>query len=128
MRMLLLALMIALLPLRGWVGDVMAMEQVGQALTAEPSPAMHSNCHEIRPHHGRVDAAHADLAAAGEHDSVHAGADCAGCTVCQICHPVALAGLPCASSAASLPTAVPQTPVRRYASAECAPGFKPPIS
>lgn len=129
MRIFLLALMIALLPLRGWVGDVMAMAQVGQALAAARTPALHSDGHQTRPqHHGQLDAAHEDLATVSEHGSHQSGGDCAGCTVCQICHSVALAGLPCVSSAAVLPTAVAQTPAQLYASAEHAPGFKPPIS
>ncbi len=126
MRLLLLALMITLLPLRGWVGDVMAMEQVAQAHPAAQDPAVHSDCHETQARRG--DAVHADPAAAGDDGSAHADGDCAGCTACQICHSVALAGMPSVSCTAPLPAAIPHTPVRLHASAERIPGFKPPIS
>lgn len=128
MRMFLLALMIALLPLRGWLGDVMAIEQVGQARTAAHTSDLHSDCHEAQLHHGQLDATHEGLATGSEQGPVQAASDCTGCTACQICHSVALAGWPEVSSAALLPTAVAQTPARLHASAERAPGFKPPIS
>jgi len=128
MRILFLALMIALLPLRGWVGDVMAMERLGQALTTAPVvAAVHGECHEMQQHQGQDDA-HEDMSQPAGHASGHAQGDCSGCTVCQICHSVALASTPVPASAAELPTAVPPSDVRLYASAEPAPGFKPPIS
>jgi len=128
MRILFLALMIALLPLRGWVGDVMAMERLGQALTATPvAAAVHGECHEMQQHHGH-DAAHEDMSRPAGHASGHAPADCSGCTVCQICHSVVLASAPVPASTAVLPTALPPSQARLYASAEPVPGFKPPIS
>ena len=127
MRILFLALMIALLPLRGWVGDVMAMERLGQALAATPAAAVHGECHELQQHHSQ-DAAHEAMSHPSGHASGQAQADCSGCTVCQICHSVVLAGTPVPASAAELPMAVPPSHARLYASAEPVPGFKPPIS
>ncbi len=130
MRLLFLALMITLLPLRGWVGDVMAVERIGQAPTAaQHASAPQRDCHETPAHHGPADAAsHEETAHATGQGSAHASGDCAGCTVCQICHSVALAGVPSPAPAATLTMALPQTQVRLHASAERAPGFKPPIS
>lgn len=122
MRVLLLALMIALLPLRGWVGDVMALE-----LTAQ-SPAKvqaHAPEHHVATHHG-----HAGPIAPVAHDAgaSHASGDGASCTMCQICHSAALAtGLPQLASPRSA-SAIPPAPPLHYASAERIPGFKPPIS
>jgi len=126
-RILLLALMIALLPLRGWVGDVMAMAQLAQALTSAPATAVHDECHEAQAHHG-LDAAYEDLSRSAGHASEHTQADCSGCTVCQICHSVVLASNPVPSLTAELPSALPPSHLRQYASAEAIPGFKPPIS
>ncbi|WP_156404496.1 hypothetical protein [Curvibacter sp. PAE-UM] len=125
--MLLLALMIALLPLRGWVGDVMAMEKVSGALSSvHAAESMHQGQHEAQPCHEHAGDAHA--APTGVDDSSHAGGDCASCTVCQICHSVALTSLLPLVTAAALPTVAPHTHAVLHASAERAPGFKPPIS
>jgi len=127
MRTLFLALMIALLPLRGWVGDVMAMERLGQSLPTAPAAAAHGECQEAQAHHGH-DAAQEDMSQPAGHASGHAQADCSGCTVCQICHSVVLASAPVPASTAVLPTALPPSHARLYTSAEPVPGFKPPIS
>jgi hypothetical protein len=128
MRMFLLALMIALLPLRGWLGDVMAIEQVGQARTAAHTSDLHSDCHEAQLHHGQLDATHEGLATGSEQGPVQAAGDCTGCTACQICHSVALAGPFSLTPTAAPATSAPQTQARLHASIARAPGFKPPIS
>lgn len=123
MRVLILALMIALLPLRSWAGDVMAMELAAQSLASDHAPAAPAalaNCHQ-----GHGDAAgHALSHAADEAGS----ADCGTCTSCQICHSVALTAVLPQAMAPVLPALAPQSSQPRYASAEPAPGFKPPIS
>lgn len=140
MRILLLALMIALLPLRGWVGDAMAMELMVATLQptenatdliahnpnktrAEPgfdtqTEAMH---HTECPGH----AAMPDTPADSQH---HAdGADCATCAACQICHTMALTPMTLQITSTALPAGLPQASSHHFASAERAPGFKPPI-
>jgi hypothetical protein len=118
MRVLFLALMIALLPLRGWVGDAMAMDMAAAAL--EPA-GMASDC-----------PGHADRQAGTErgtdHAESHAGTDCSHCTACQICHSVALTPMALPLAAAALPAVAPTSSTRQPASAERTPGFKPPIS
>lgn len=127
MRVLLLALMIALLPLRVWVGDAMAMERMSSALiSVHAAETMSHERHEAQPCHEHAGDAH--TAPAGEGNNSHAGGDCSSCTVCQICHSVALTGLLPLITAAALPTAAPHTHAVLHASAERAPGFKPPIS
>lgn len=127
MRVLLLALMIALLPLRGWVGDVMAMEPSMQG------PGAHAvvmpDCHEAHtmatPHQGHAMAG-ADKAAVSPDGA--AQADCGSCSLCQICHSVALAPVLPQLPAARLPSAAPTSGQPLYVNAERALGDKPPIS
>lgn len=135
MRRLLLAFIIVLLPLRSWIGDAMAMELTGRALQptaaqALPAPAaahgsadMHAECPDhpqrMAPHPGAGDAASGAVA--------HDGADCATCAVCQICHGAALTPQTLSLAAPAVPTGRPQPTEHGFASAERAPGFKPPI-
>ncbi len=126
--MLLLALMIALLPLRGWVGDVMAMERVAQGLTTTQAAAAPGDCHEAMASHGHASAQHDDHPSVADQGSADFGGDCGGCTACQICHSVALAGTFSLTSTAASATSAPQTQARLHASIARAPGFKPPIS
>jgi len=123
MRILLLAVMITLLPLRGWVGDAMAMELGAHAMAAAQAEAVHAaadDCHE----HGQ---AQANAPTAAEHSEAH-GQDCGNCSACQICHSVALASALPTFSTAALPAVPPVGTSRQLTSAERAPGFKPPIS
>ncbi|PHM20621.1 MAG: hypothetical protein CK604_06805 [Curvibacter sp. PD_MW3] len=144
MRILLLALMIALLPLRGWVGDAMAVEMVASALNdteiATDFAAPHAdNTRPEAEYHAQATAmAHADCpghtAMMTSSDSpaddmqhpVHA-ADCATCAACQICHTVALTPVAWHIGTYALPAVQPQASSHHFASAERAPGFKPPI-
>jgi hypothetical protein len=141
MRTLLLALMIALLPIRGWLGDAMAVEMVRHSLPAAAllvsqqasssgAMAAEAHCHEAMGADSSMDAmAHA----AGSHDSSSNDNDadhqgCGTCTACQVCHTVALGGMPLIDTVHSAPQAPPAAHAARFASAEPAPGLKPPIS
>ncbi len=124
MRRFLLALMIALLPLRGWVGDVMAMEQVSSTHAgAQATGSATHDGHDVQPCHGHADV---PLATSIQHDDNYG--DCAGCVACQICHSVALTGLVPLASTAAQTSAPPQARTLAHASAERVRGFKPPIS
>lgn len=129
MRTLVLALMMALLPLRGWVADVMAVElaQPSQgaphhAMAADPAP-LH-DCHQDHAGPAPMTEQQAHAQPADE----HAAGDCGSCTVCQICHSVAMAVMLPPLPAAALPTAAPHSSQPRYVSAERAPDDKPPIA
>lgn len=139
MRHLILILMIALLPLRGWAGDVMAtgmaaekVQQMQQERSATESIATQA--------HPAIDTAGFDHASA-VHVATPAVADCAGhgaevadashcdtCSACQACHTVAIAD----SAPAVPPTfqafAPPQAAAYQFASADAALRQKPPIS
>lgn len=147
MRHLIFALMIALLPLRGWVGDAMATQMAAshaqhqhrQAEAPEQSATktIAASAHHMGPggHSGHEEVtAEATLAmhdCAGQtpDSATHAGdAGCESCAACQACHTVALSlATPDHSpvfNARSLPHPAPD----RFASADAALGQKPPIS
>ena len=146
MRTLLLALMIALLPIRGWLGDAMAVEMAKHSLpeaVSVASAATEAHCHEAMEagdHRGMAmqmsagtdmpdPLAHATHDTHESHDD--AGADhqgCGTCTACQVCHTVALGGMPQVDTVHGAPQAPPAAHASRFASAEPAQGLKPPIS
>jgi hypothetical protein len=121
MRRFVLALLIVLLPLRGWVGDAMAMEMATQAQT-EPASA----------HESAVagNAMHADCAghAALQESEPQTQSHCESCSACQICHTVAMTSSIATLAAVHVPLAQPQAGAPLFSSAERAAGFKPPIS
>lgn len=127
MRVLILALMIALLPLRSWAGDVMAMELATQSLASGHAPAALADCHQGHGEAAGHAPSHTAAPAAGTAGEA-GSADCGTCTSCQICHSVALTAVLPQAVAPVLPAMAPQSSQPRYASAEPAPGFKPPIS
>ncbi len=132
MRHWFILIMIALLPIRGWVGDVMAAEMVTQRIAAvaqiplqvqqqaDAAADSHADCH------GKA-AAH-NTATPPEGDSNTAAVDCGNCTSCQVCHSVAMAPAALADPVAPTHSAAPPLRGTHFASAEPARGFKPPIS
>jgi len=144
MRRLLFALMIVLLPLRGWVGDAMAM-QLLSGTTQAPQHTLHSTAHSGAtmtahgaeahvhpaallqgdcPGHAAMTQAPADPPQ--QADSGDSG-DCGTCVACQICHSVALTPVTLHLGASLLPAGPLPASSHAYFSAERALGFKPPI-
>jgi hypothetical protein len=142
MRHLLLVLMIALLPVRGWIGDAMATGMAAGHLQHQQAAtefiAVHPHESVASDHFDHVmpapEAMHAQAApdCAG-HQVSHgneqaADAHCDSCAACQACHTVALspaaAGLNPVFQALTLPRPAPD----QFASADAALGQKPPIS
>ena len=138
MRRLILAVMIVLLPLRGWIGDAMALEAATGAPVAIQSIAV-----DVHPTlevtHFEADSGRQDLRAGPGHCPDHASAPGGGddgdaathdlaCTVCQVCHTVAMSADAAPLPALPLPALVPEMPFPRFTSALPAPGLKPPIS
>jgi hypothetical protein len=140
MRLLLLALMIALLPLRGWVGDVMAMEMPAGLSFATNNIATHADTAGAGGHiHVNTEASHtpchghdgaaADARAdkAGSQDNP--GPDpCSHCSACQICHTVAVTAAISLAVDTALPHLLWPAGGLQFASAIPAPHLKPPIS
>jgi hypothetical protein len=134
MRHFVLALMIVLLPLRGWVGDAMATEMATgapeQSVSSIESGAHHAHSAMADADPEAKNSMHADCPdhAASPEDTPQAASGCHSCTACQICHSMALTpSLPQLASAA-VSAAQPPAATPLFASAERAPGFKPPIS
>ena len=156
MRALLLVLMIVLLPLRGWMGDAMAMNtatgaRIATQSIAENDPATLGSAHfdaqytglalagalaECPDHAARAGAAMGLAQAGAPLFSAHPDCvDCDGeashdnaCNACQVCHTVAMSTGASPLSAFHLPALAPATAFPSFTSALPAPGLKPPIS
>ena len=138
MRRPILAVMIVLLPLRGWIGDAMALE----AATGTPV-AIQSVAVDVHPTlevtHFEADSGRQDLRAGPGHCPDHASAPAEGddsdtsangdaCTLCQVCHTVAMSADAAPLPTLPLPVLAPAMSFARFTSALPAPGLKPPIS
>ena len=139
MRVLLFALMIALLPLRGWVGDAMAMpanaghcsEMQAAAHTTHSmgardqfdanSGATHANC--LSPAGASTHASTGNAAQMGNADD-----QCCTPSACQICHTLALTGAVRLNVGAAEPSRPWPAGAMQFASAVTTVGLKPPIS
>ena len=147
MRIFLLALMIVLLPLRGWMGDAMATSMAtGMAASnlhqevATKTVATHAHETEVesteKHAHHETDAQHSTQAqqdCAG-HSSAQADQStqindghCGSCQVCQVCHSVALSPAAVMVAAAFNAFALPHTATAQFTSAQLALRQKPPI-
>ena len=150
MRRLLLILMIALLPVRGWASDVMTVASATQQLSVASNTTEFVATHAIQARaratfDGYFEAKPASSmpwdcpwrakdAGNAAQDGIDSASDspsnrfCNGCNTCQLCmalvtsYPMALV------SATYLPQAVQQVATISFSSAERTPGFKPPIS
>lgn len=141
MRFFVIAFMIALLPVRGWLGDAMAADMLRATLAqneiateniADSAYSSRAGSHFSSENStSQMPAGHADCAGhepADNADDTGMDAHCSTCTVCQTCHTVALSPVMASLSAAPHPHALPASLQPRYASAERALFIKPPIS
>ena len=140
MRHIIVALMIALLPLRAWVGDAMATEMASgaPAHTQIATEKVASSAHSARAlvafdHKSSVQTpaeAAADCAGHGTHAPATdvAAAHCESCSACQACHIVALSPLVTHTDSFYKPPTLTHAPAAQFASAVAALGQKPPIS
>ncbi|MBX9960152.1 MAG: hypothetical protein K2Y15_08460 [Burkholderiaceae bacterium] len=124
MRVFLLILMTALLPLRAGLGDVMAMERTRLDTMADVHVAAMRDCHQPAQDHAaaeRTTPHHAPLIPADELQADQ------GCSECTVCHVAALPGTPVSAVLVPAGHAAPQARVLRPLSADPVAGFKPPI-
>lgn len=145
MRFLLFALMIALLPLRGWIGDAMATEmalaqvQHPQLATKTIASHTHETGAEAHFHHEAAapEAADAVQAMQAVHDCAGHAADdashvadahCESCAACQACHAVALSHAAPDVNPVFNALTRPHAAADQFASADAALRQKPPIS
>ncbi len=135
MRTFLIALMIALLPLRGLVGDVMAM---GQAMPTTEQGLQDSRPADAEPASsaatGQVDTAVSAMTGHGPcPDQMSASADAGHtshgdtCKACDVCHQATLADSAILSLPAAGPGFAPASAEQTFVSANAADSFKPPI-
>lgn len=143
MRRLTFVLMIALLMLRGWMGEAMATGMALAPLQPLPSAttviATHAHETSAKAHfdHEIADVAvfHykqavpdcADAPASG--DAAHTNhTQCDACAACQACHTVALTPLAASAHLVFSARALPHAPAAYFVSADTARDQKPPIS
>lgn len=140
MRHLFIAFLIALLPLRGWVSDAMATEMVVAQFQTQQQGVTKATAEHA---HEAGEQAHIDLDTevttarmaaadcpghASGGDSHAADTHCESCSVCQVCHTVALSAAPADVAAVFSLDMLPRADVAQFASAPAARGQKPPIS
>lgn len=125
MRTWLLILMIALLPIRGWVGNAMAGELLSHRVAAGAVAIAHAH-HGAGLHQDCMTHAQspADTAAKAQPDT----STTSSCASCQVFSAVALVFADAMPRVASFQSPRPPPAEARFASADRAPGFKPPIS
>ena len=124
MRSLVLVLAILLLPLRGWLGDGMGTAMAIEA--AQAPAAVHAMSADAHSMHGMHEMHEAE---GTSHEAHTTAPDChSSCSDCQLCHSVAMAVPPALTAAVEAPRTAPAFAPGAFASAEPAPGFKPPIS
>ncbi len=147
MRVLLLTIMLVLLPVRGWVGNAMAVTMAAPGPVQTVATEAVLDCHgmdeaEAQDRHGaqmmQEHAAHGMQGTASNttdaHDAEHGnaghggGASCSTCSFCQMCHTVALAAPVPMLPALSVNGASPLARLPADLSATLLPDFKPPIS
>ncbi len=127
MRVFVLALAILLLPLRGWLGDAMAIEAAQPAPIGHATHTMQADEHAMHDMAGHAhDTHHSDGAAA---EPAHTPDDChTTCGDCQLCHSVAIALWPELAALVAAPRTAPAFAPAAFVSAQPKPGLKPPIS
>ena len=130
MRHLILILMIALLPLRGWAADGMTVRMAAQQLVtienvaAQALSTRSSGLFDAEIRAGMPADCAMQMTPASDDGSVPPGH---GCTTCQLCMAVVTGYPTLLVTARVLPQAVQGLNATRFTSAERAPGFKPPI-
>jgi hypothetical protein len=128
MRRFFLIFMIALLPLRGWAGEVMAMDMLATHAGATEKVAPHAHGISAESTFDAEMQADCHEAAVAEPSDSTTSTHCGSCPLCQMCHTVAAPAPFEALPTPWLPHAQPSTGPTRFASAPAAFALKPPIS
>lgn len=154
MRALFFIILIALLPLRGWAGEMMATDMASSQIvkahqevgSATESGAHNSHIHWAKgPFNGdklaaeaqqplfaakntRPSAPHNCEGYAKAEEFTPVASDCDSCATCQACHIVALSAAAVDLNLSFSSRALPRSAAAQFASATAALGQKPPIS
>jgi len=143
MRHLVFALMILLLPLRGWAGDAMATQMAGMSVTANATETGAARANGMQPaasfdHQNQAFEAtpalpdcHQRAAEQSETitsaNSAKGNDTCGTCQACQACHTLALSPSPTEVVTSDSSPQLRPTPAAAFTSAASALGQKPPI-
>ena len=142
MRHLILALLIALLPLRGWAGDVMATQMAASVVSIE-AVAIETkavNAHEMGGKASFIHQkqmfessnvtsdCHEQLSSHQDTSNATNSEHCATCPACQVCHTVALSPPSLDVTISFASPQLGQTSASIFTSADAALGQKPPIA
>lgn len=121
-RVYLILLLIALLPLRGWVIDAMAMQTLNTATVSASAtePIAHCDMHPDDDAQAATSAQDTAAHPASPHSST--------CTTCQFCHAATLLTYEPLLAALPLPQATPVARLPVPTEAVSALALKPPIS
>jgi hypothetical protein len=134
MRHFLFALLIALLPLRGWISDAMATQMAAGQLQHQTTQAagQAGHVHEAvnaghASHQEAAQALHDCAGQAGDGGSHASTGQCETCAACQACHVVALSLAAPELMPAPGASTLPRSAAQLFASADAALRKKPPI-
>ncbi len=119
MRRWFILLMVVLLPLRGWAGDLMSVQMAAMNAPAHALAAMPVDCAMHLGAHASDD---------GESSPAHPGGGMKGCSSCALCLPLAELA---SGSVEAVSLAAHRQPLMMQAafvSASLAPAVEPPIS
>jgi hypothetical protein len=137
MRHLVLALMIVLLPLRGWAGDAMVTQTASAVISTETG---FSHAYETLDRTSFNDQnqtlvaapatpdCHEQVASHQETDQTASNDHCGTCLACQACHTVGVLSSPLEVSASFTSPSLRPSRAVAFTSAASALGQKPPIS
>ena len=132
MRHLLIILLIAVLPVRGWASERMSVSMaVQQMAVAASAPTEATDCPMLAQAPDTASTATAasiDVADVADAAGESISPLCKGCTTCQLCMAVVTGYPPMPDITLQLPQAKRLLASVSFSSAEPAPGFKPPIS
>jgi hypothetical protein len=118
MRLFVFILMIALLPLRGWVGEAMATDMAAMNIIAAQAANTLANAEN------EVMSADCEMHARGQSETSKSGTSC---THCQVCHAAGMVSTVQINSEVQADDLLVSTHVQLLASAHVALSQKPPI-
>ena len=123
MRLLFLAFLICLLPLRGWTATSMAIDMaVQQVASTQSAPSLDDMPPDCAMHTGAAD----DTANMPSKDGTNPS--CIGCDTCELCLAMAAFAAPAFPAAPFSPNAAPAAVPQGFLSADDSSRLKPPIS
>ena len=122
---LMLAVMVVLLPLRGWAGTTMAVGMAAQQVAQQVAAVQASLLTDIANIADMPDDCPMRLAASNTDTDAPS---CSGCDTCELCLAIASFTTPQFHATPFSPSAAPDTAPSGFVSADRASGLKPPIS